>query len=81
MLWNKEQILLNIMTMVSIAQCSERGKALFLFLIAPLWLSNIIAVPMEKSEIPIELLFSHSVDAMLTILMLLMMMVSIASTL
>ena len=36
MLWNKEQISLNIMTMVSIAQCSERGKALFLFLIAPL---------------------------------------------
>ena len=45
------------------------------------WLSNIIAVPMEQSEIPKELFFSHSVDATLTIIMSSIKMVSIASTL
>jgi len=45
------------------------------------WLSNIIAVPMEQTEIPRELLFSYSVDAILTIIMSSIKMVSIASTL
>ena len=44
-------------------------------------LSKMIAGPMEQSEMLIELLFSHSIDAMLIILVLLMMMVIIASIL